>query len=251
MRVTAVHGLDVVAALRVHIDARAVRPGDRLVLFAHLAGEFGACRIGGLNAAHQGALAALPGSHIGVEETHAESAGGVQALWQVGVDEGAAEAQAEAFHLFRAQRVGVFPEPLGGVHGEVDDAGYLEAVVVLAGNFFQGADLLAWVLVVPVEAGAHAGVGEFGAGLHSSAHGEFMGVAGGFVHRQVDEEGDDDGAHDHGGHGDEPAAAAPAGGLSVLVLLRWGAVTLLRCGAVTLWGCAAVTLLGRASVTLW
>ena len=136
VRVAAVHVLDVVAVFWVHIDAGAVRPADGLVLFTHLAGEFGAGRVGGFNAADQGAVAVFPGTHVGVEQADAEPAGGVEALRQVGVDEGSAHAEAQAFDLFGAERIGVFSEPLGGVHGEVDDAGHLKAVVVLAGDFF-------------------------------------------------------------------------------------------------------------------
>ena len=63
---------------------------------------------------------------------------------------------------------------------------------------------------------------EFWARLYSPRHRQFVGVSGGFVHGEVDEEGDEDGAHYHGGYGDEPAAAAPAGG-------GGSAVTLLVC----------------------
>ena len=60
-------------------------------------------------------------------------------------------------------------------------------------------------------------------------------MAGGFVHSEVDEEGDEDGPYYHGGDGDEPAAAAPAGGGGGIVTLPGGAVTL-RGGIVTLLG---------------
>ena len=88
---------------------------------------------------------------------------------------------------------------------------------------------------------------EFWTRLDSSRHGQFVGVAGGFVHSEVDEEGDEDGPYYHGGDGDEPAAAAPAGGGGGAVTLPGGAVTLLGGGRAGSSG-VGLQLLGAAGV---